>query len=139
MVDGRDLSKRPLSLTELRFAMASDWPNPLCRPHQLHCEWEKSKEFVESDERMKTWVRTLSGGLVEVKHQKKERIVQLIRVEHLKHTARSDSDPALDSNVLEEELRQSTKEGVERAVASEILRDMLIYYEVGDLLRCITP
>lgn len=62
-----------------------------------------------------------------------------MRVEQLKHTARSDSDPALDSNVLAEELRRSTKEGVERAVASEILRDMLIYYEVGDLLRCITP
>jgi len=72
------LAKRPLSLTELRFAMASDWPNPLCRPHRLHYELEKSKEFVESDERMETWVRTLSGGLVEVKHQKNKRMVQLI-------------------------------------------------------------
>jgi hypothetical protein len=72
------LAKRPLSLTELRFAIASDWPNPLCRPHRLHCELEKSKEFVESDERMETWVRTLSGGLVEVKHQKNKRMVQLI-------------------------------------------------------------
>jgi ankyrin repeat protein len=69
------LAKRPLSLTELRFAMASDWPDPLHRPHQSH---HQLKEEFESDEQMEYLVRSLSGGLVEVKHQKYERTVQLI-------------------------------------------------------------
>jgi ankyrin repeat protein len=72
------LASRPLSLTELRFAMASDWPDQFHRPHQLHRELEKSKEFVKSDKQMETLVRTLSGGLVEVKHQGDKRTVQLI-------------------------------------------------------------
>jgi hypothetical protein len=72
------LAARPLSLTELRFAMASDWPDPLHRPHRLHRELEKSEEF-ESDEQMEKLVRALSGGLAEVKHQKYERTVQFWR------------------------------------------------------------
>jgi hypothetical protein len=61
-----------------------------------------------------------------------------MRVEHLKHKTRSDLDPALDSNVLAEELGRSTKDGVERAKASELLRSMLIYYEVRDLLNVLS-
>ena len=71
------LATRSLSLTELRFAMVSYWPEPLHRPHRSHCELAKSEEY-EDDEQMEMLVRDLSGGLVEVEHQGDERTVQLI-------------------------------------------------------------
>jgi ankyrin repeat protein len=67
------LAERPLSLTELRYALACD--DEVVQPHQVRCD--DSKMFVESDGRMKTLVNSLSGGLVETRHHESECIVQV--------------------------------------------------------------
>ncbi|KAF7856377.1 hypothetical protein EAF04_009905 [Stromatinia cepivora] len=56
------LAERPLTATELRIAMACDEgsDNPGSK------RWEDSEDYIESDRRMETLMRTLSGGLVEI-------------------------------------------------------------------------
>jgi hypothetical protein len=68
------LAERPLSVSELRFAMTSDDMNihasrQLCRD---------AKDFVDTDMRMEQLITSLSGGLVEVKHYEAESTVQFI-------------------------------------------------------------
>lgn len=68
-------AERPLSMTELRFAMVCDgdedgaWPRYRC---------EESKYFVKTDAQMEKLTKSLSGGLVEVRHHKKGSTVQFI-------------------------------------------------------------
>ncbi|KAH7327155.1 ankyrin repeat-containing domain protein [Rhexocercosporidium sp. MPI-PUGE-AT-0058] len=57
------LAERPLSISELRFAMACDDKN--VEANQNRCE--DSKAFVEEDSRMRKLTKSLSGGLVEVR------------------------------------------------------------------------
>jgi ankyrin repeat domain-containing protein 50 len=57
------LAERPLSLTELRFALAMD--DSLIKPYQETAQ--ESTEFVNSDMQMKDMTIGLSGGLAEVK------------------------------------------------------------------------
>ena len=61
------LAERPLSLTELRFALAMDDS----AIHQYQQSARDSKGFVESDSRMKDLVVSLSGGLAEVRAHSK--------------------------------------------------------------------
>ena len=68
------LAERPLSVTELRYAMACD--DSRIRPFQMHCE--DSKGFVESDTRMQKKTRSLSGGLAEVRYHEFGTTVQFI-------------------------------------------------------------
>jgi ankyrin repeat domain-containing protein 50 len=69
------LAERPLTITELRYAMASDDMN--LHPSRNYCK--DAKDFVESDTRMEKLVTSLSGGLAEVKQQKyRGPLVQLI-------------------------------------------------------------
>ena len=69
------LAERPLTITELRYAMASDDMN--VHPSQIYCK--DAKDFVESDTRMERLVTSLSGGLAEVKERDYHgRLVQLI-------------------------------------------------------------
>lgn len=56
------LAKRPLSVTEIRFAMASD--DSSVHPALNSCC--EAKGFIENDEKMKRQIITLSGGLAEV-------------------------------------------------------------------------
>ncbi|OCL10292.1 Het-eN, partial [Glonium stellatum] len=65
---------RPLSLTELRFAMIVSQDTPY---HSFH-ECQKSPDFVESDEQMNNRLKCLSGGLAEVKVHKGGPVVQFI-------------------------------------------------------------
>ena len=67
------LAERPLSLTELRFALAAEMCNS---SSPLRCE--DVNGFVESDSRMEKQVTSLSGGLAEVKHQEFGTTVQFI-------------------------------------------------------------
>ena len=62
------LAKRPLSVTELRFAMASD----CLHTDELQEYCKDARDFVETDERMERLITTLSGGLAEVKHYEGE-------------------------------------------------------------------
>lgn len=62
------MAKRPLSLTELRYAMASDWPDLDHRPYQCHRQLEESGDY-DNDAQMERLLKTLSGGLVEVKRE----------------------------------------------------------------------
>ena len=67
------LAERPLSLTELRFALAAE----MCdSSSQLRCE--DVNGFVESDNRMEKQVTSLSGGLAEVRHQESGATVQFV-------------------------------------------------------------
>ncbi|KAH0536065.1 hypothetical protein FGG08_007031 [Glutinoglossum americanum] len=59
------LAERPLSVTELRYAISSD-DIYVCLP-QKSCE--DSRDFVEDDARMERLITTLSGGLAEVSHR----------------------------------------------------------------------
>ncbi|KAI9857892.1 MAG: hypothetical protein M1813_008007 [Trichoglossum hirsutum] len=56
-------AERPLSLQELRFAMAFDADSP----YRTLCQCQNSTAYIESDEQMKKLVKFLSGGLAEVK------------------------------------------------------------------------
>jgi ankyrin repeat domain-containing protein 50 len=67
------LAVRPLSVTQIRYAMATD-----CRDDHDHKSshiCKDAKNFIETDEHMTRLVTTLSGGLAEVKQHE---IVQLI-------------------------------------------------------------
>ncbi|KAI9645218.1 hypothetical protein NHQ30_005952 [Ciborinia camelliae] len=56
------LAERPLTATELRIAIACDEGS-----HSPgHKRWEDSKDYIESDRRMETLMKSLSGGLVEI-------------------------------------------------------------------------
>jgi hypothetical protein len=63
---------RPLSLTELQFAME------VGRDMHTAVECGLSAAFLVDDPRMEKRVRFLSGGLAEVREQENERVVQLI-------------------------------------------------------------
>ena len=65
---------RPLSLGELRFAMAVD-TGP---EHQSICHYQNTEHYVETDEDMEKQVRYLSTGLAEVVCHENRRIVQFI-------------------------------------------------------------
>ncbi|TGO49584.1 hypothetical protein BCON_0206g00190 [Botryotinia convoluta] len=56
------LAERPLTATELRIAMACDDGSE--NPGQKR--WEDSEDYIESDRRMETLLKTFSGGLVEI-------------------------------------------------------------------------
>lgn len=68
------LAERPLSLTELRFALAMD--DSSIHPYQESAQG--STGFVENDMRMKDMTIGLSGGLAEVKLHHEVHIVQFI-------------------------------------------------------------
>lgn len=63
---------RPLSATELRFALASD--DSVITPNQSSCA--ESNGFIESDTRILKWVTSRTGGLVEIKHHIKDGVIQ---------------------------------------------------------------
>jgi ankyrin repeat protein len=67
-------AERPLSVTELRLALACD--DEHVRPAQMYCE--ESKRFVESDSRMQKLTVSLSGGLAEVKFHETGSTVQFV-------------------------------------------------------------
>jgi ankyrin repeat protein len=68
------LAERPLSLTELRFAMASDESS--INLSQYSCQ--ESEDFIEDNDQMEKRILSLSGGLAEVKHHDDEYTVQFI-------------------------------------------------------------
>lgn len=68
------LSKQPLSVTEIRFAMASD--DSSVHPALNSCC--EAKGFIENDEKMKRQIITLSGGLAEVHYHDRHPTVQFI-------------------------------------------------------------
>ena len=68
------LAERPLSLTELRFAMACD--DSSIQPLQYSCQ--DCEDFIEDNDQMEKRIVSLSGGLAEVKHHKEKYTVQFI-------------------------------------------------------------
>ena len=54
-------AQRPLSVTELRYALGFG-----CKAYSSYVEWRQSSEYVRSDEQMEKRVREHSKGLVEV-------------------------------------------------------------------------
>jgi ankyrin repeat protein len=68
------LASRPLTLDELRCAMASD--DLYVQPRQMSCN--EGKQFVETFSGMKSLVKVLSGGLVEVHHNEPFYTVEFI-------------------------------------------------------------
>ncbi|MCJ1240686.1 hypothetical protein MMC14_008690 [Varicellaria rhodocarpa] len=68
------LAERPLSVTELRYAIASD--DMYIDPSRISCH--DSKDFIECDSRMIKLITTLSGGLAEAKQHFCSNAVQFI-------------------------------------------------------------
>ena len=68
------LAERPLSVTELRYAIASDD----IQIHQARQFCKDARDFVDTDARMQIQLNSLSGGLVEVKRHGAETTVQFI-------------------------------------------------------------
>ena len=68
------LAERPLSLTELRFAMACD--DSSIQPLRYSCQ--DSEDFIEDNDQMEKRIVSLSGGLAEVKHHEEKYTVQFI-------------------------------------------------------------
>ncbi|KAL5327635.1 hypothetical protein ACEPPN_005336 [Leptodophora sp. 'Broadleaf-Isolate-01'] len=67
------LAERPLSVSEIRFAMACD--DESIQPDMKRCE--DAADFVESDARMQKLIKSLSGGLAEVRRHAHSSTVQL--------------------------------------------------------------
>ena len=67
-------ARRPLSLTELRFAMIASHDIPY---HSLH-ECQLSPDFAENDKQMEKRIKCLSGGLAEVKIHQDNPVAQFI-------------------------------------------------------------
>lgn len=68
------LAQRPLTLTELRYALACD--DEECTVFPICCE--EVTTFISSDARMEKLTKSLSGGLAEVRHYTNASIVQFI-------------------------------------------------------------
>jgi ankyrin repeat protein len=68
------LANRPLSLTELRFALALDDPSI----HDFQNSVQDSEDFVEDDVRMEQLITSQSGGLIEVRDHNGSSVVQFI-------------------------------------------------------------
>ena len=68
-------AQRPLSPTELRYALAFG-----CRAYASYAEWSQSSEFVSSNEQMAKRIRGHSKGLVEIAQSPEQgfEVVQLI-------------------------------------------------------------
>jgi ankyrin repeat protein len=67
-------AKRPLLLEELRFAMAIDADTP----YSSLRECQESEAYADTNNKMERRVKSLSGGLAEVKEQKNQKIAQFI-------------------------------------------------------------
>jgi ankyrin repeat protein len=68
------LAKRPLSVTEVRYALALDDS----AIQEVHNSVQESEGFVTDDSQMKQLITSLSGGLVEVKEHHDSNVVQFI-------------------------------------------------------------
>ncbi|KAL5356412.1 ankyrin repeat-containing domain protein [Aspergillus floccosus] len=68
------LAERPLSATELRYAICAI--NITTRPRIFRCE--NTSNFVSNDDRMKRQIRAWSGGLVEVVEEKVQVVHQSV-------------------------------------------------------------
>jgi ankyrin repeat protein len=67
-------AERPLTITELRFAWVVDEKSP----YSCIRDCTSSTEYAEDDDEMEKRLKTLSGGLAEIKRHGKFRIAQLI-------------------------------------------------------------
>lgn len=67
-------STRPLTLTELRFAMVTDWSTS----YMFREQFQSSPVFINDDIKMEKRVKALSGGLAEIKLHCDKRVVQFI-------------------------------------------------------------
>src|SRR5436305_8743143 len=63
-------AQRPLSLEELRFAMAVDADTP----YNSIVDCQESETYIETSEDMEKRVKSLSGGLAEVKENQSQRV-----------------------------------------------------------------
>ncbi|RDW88650.1 hypothetical protein BP6252_00682 [Coleophoma cylindrospora] len=68
------LANRPLSVVELRYALALDDS----AIHDYQNSVSESRGFVEDDLRMKQLITSLSGGLIEVRDHHSQNVVQFI-------------------------------------------------------------
>ncbi|KFZ11275.1 hypothetical protein V502_07637 [Pseudogymnoascus sp. VKM F-4520 (FW-2644)] len=68
------LASRPLSLTDLRYALASDD----LAIHEFQNSAQDSEGFVDDDAQMEQQITSLSGGLVEIRDYHNSKVVQFI-------------------------------------------------------------
>ena len=117
------LAKRPLSLTELRYALASDDSSIRRFQESAH----ESKGFVESNERMKDMITGLSGGLAEVKPHDDDHIVQFIH-------------QSVNDYLLREGFGLLDRSSAENAIGrghDRLAKSCINYLKLGDVQRIL--
>ena len=92
-------AQRPLTLKELRFAMAIDATTSFTSLKQC----QSSADFSETDEQMKRTVTSLSGGLAETRDYQDSRTVQFIHQsvkDYLVQSGLPNLDSSLSNNII---------------------------------------
>ncbi|KAH0538071.1 hypothetical protein FGG08_005333 [Glutinoglossum americanum] len=114
-------AQRPLSLEELRFAMAVDADVP----YSSLTECQKSEAYVETKEDMEKRVKSLSGGLAEVKERQSRQVAQFIH--------RSVKDYLLQRGL--QQLESSPMDGVIGRAHFRLSRSCIKYMTMEEVLR----
>jgi len=116
------LAERPLTVTELRFALAFDTPVP----YKSQREWQASDDFVRDDEQMERLLCSGSRGLLEiVMRGEGEEIVQFIH-ESLRNLLEYQNglqilDPSIDETAIGKGHDQLTKSCINYISIEELL------------------
>jgi ankyrin repeat protein len=114
-------AQRPLSLEELRFAMAVDADTP----YSSLRECQESEAYVETNNKMEKRVKSLSGGLAEVREQNSQRVAQFIH--------QSVNDYLIQSGLRK--LDSSSENSVIGRAHFRLSRSCIKYLTMGEVLN----
>src|SRR5271155_4172669 len=115
-------AKRPLLLEELRFAMAIDADTP-CSSLR---ECQESEAYANSNNEMEKRVKSLSGGLAEVREQENQKIAQFIH--------QSVNDYLIQSGL--QRLDSSSENSVIGRAQFRLSRSCIKYITMREVLSC---
>jgi ankyrin repeat protein len=121
------LAERPMSLVELRFAIACD--DDHISSSRDSCE--ELKNLINSDDRMRKLARSLSGGLAEVKYHAHGNTVQLIH-QTVNDFLRSRGFELMMSKSMTETLSENEILG---KCENRLARSCLNYLTLGNLIN----
>ena len=116
------VARRPLLLEELRFAMAIDADTPYSSLH----ECQESEAYTDTNNKMEKRVKSLSGGLAEVREQKNQKIAQFIH--------QSVNDYLMQSGL--QKLDSSSENSVIGRAEFRLSRSCIKYITMEEVLSC---
>jgi len=115
-------ARRPLLLEELRFAMAVDADTP----YSSLRECQESEAYTDTNNKMEKRVKSLSGGLAEVREQNNRRVAQLIH--------QSVNDYLIQSGL--QKLDSSSENSVIGRAEFRLSRSCIKYITMEEVLSC---